>query len=82
MKRSTEAVLVLPDGTERPAPAGASARDLLRAAELPRPERVLAVKVDGILRDLAAPVHPGPGSSRSPLSTRRPFRSCATPRPT
>jgi len=55
----TQALLLMPDGTERPAPAGASARDLLRAAGLPHPERVLAVKVDGVLRDLAAPVPPG-----------------------
>ncbi|MBI2080184.1 MAG: threonine--tRNA ligase, partial [candidate division NC10 bacterium] len=59
MKHRTEAVLVLPDGTERLAAAGGAARDLLRAAEFPHLERVLAVKVDGALRDLAAPVPPG-----------------------
>ncbi|MBI3002936.1 MAG: threonine--tRNA ligase [candidate division NC10 bacterium] len=59
MKHRTEAVLVLPDGTERLAAAGGAARDLLRAAEFPHLERVLAVKVDGVLRDLAAPVPPG-----------------------
>ena len=61
MSRSSDAPIqvTLPDGSQRELPAGATGADLAAAIGPGLARAALAIKVDGVLRDLSAPLSDG-----------------------
>ncbi len=73
MEAATDKVLVtLPDGTPLELPAGATGADAAAAIGAGLAKAALAIKVDGVLRDLEAPLPDGGGQEIAILTERDP----------
>ena len=72
----------LPDGTTRQLPAGSTGADLAASIGPRLAQAAIAVLVDGVERDLEAPLPDGSSVSVITAASARAEKSCGTPRPT
>src|SRR5437867_12940421 len=69
---SSEIQVVLPDGSKKSLPAGATGADLAKAIGPGLAKAALAIRVNGEVRDLQRPLPPGGGVKVSILTDKDP----------